>query len=269
MDKEEVLARLLGLSIKFNGHNKWVFEDQDGNVVGTITEFKMHPKNNKKNWAATYAYEVKIDSDKYYVNYTRRINDKEGNILKNDCRYEFDVKTKDENGEECFSQVILILSDEIVCLEKTSRKTGYVKLEADEDRFELDFKKDNLEESVIYNPNFYGYSAKLYKDNKNSDDKKQDYEVLGMQVAVERQNNSWVDYIEQEWHDNELINNYKARIKGTPKEALELHEDGIASFNYFIEYMKSIEEIASLRDPIIEVLKKNKESNVVLKLSNL
>ena len=258
LDKEEQLVSLLGLTI--NGHcdNKYFVKDEKGNVVGTITKRLKYNKNIKKNWCKVYEYQVKIETDLYFVDYARTINDRYGNIYVNDNSFAFDIKSKDENGEELFNRIELYLSD-AVSVNVRSKENGCIEFLADETRFNLNYKKGNLEENIAFTPDYYGYVAII-----NNGDK-----TIQLNIYVEKQNDHWVNITEQEWHNGELVSNQRITTKGVVKDAVLLHEDGIASFNFFINHMKYIKELAPYSDTILETLKKNKENNFVLKLSNL
>ena len=258
LEHEEQLASLLGLNIDKHSNTNYCFKDANGNVVGTITKKVDNKKHFKKNTDKLYDYHVKIETDLYHVDYVYPENDLNGNPFGNNHDFEFDIKSKDKNGEESLESVELVLSDMVSVIVK-SKENGHVDLFTENSRFSLNYETGNLEETIVYTPDYYGYVATIIKEHK----------IIQLNIIVEKQNDHWVKVTEQEWHDGVCLKSQTSCVRGTVQDALLLHEDGIKSFNFFIKYMKSTKELAPFSNAIIESLRKNKENCLILNRSDL
>lgn len=93
IENEKRLIELLGYSlIGPNGSNRWLIIDENQNEVGYIQYKKLINGNAKKGYNKIFGYETFIDNQSISCDFSRKINDKNGN-------YKFYIKRDNQKPD--------------------------------------------------------------------------------------------------------------------------------------------------------------------------
>ena len=248
IEKEEKLIKLLGYRLVGPSvANRWLIIDKNQNQVGFI-------KYNK------FSYHTFIDSNNIFWDYTRSINDINGNILDIKDDYVFDIKRDNQENDHVEMNIGKYPSITI-----WSKEYGYMNFRVDYDyTLYLNYKsktdKFNFEEVLIYrnadsNSSYnsrYLYQLSSCKKNRElSCDSSKGVvtrEISGIQDShcdnkLKIEENTWVFGSLRTHKENDYY--------GTVHEMAVKHQYGIDSFSHF-RYL--INQIIPFKEEVLSTI---------------
>lgn len=272
LEKEKRLVELLGYSIVGpDGSNRWLIVDENQNQVGYIQYKKLYNRNSKKGYAKDFGYHTFIDSPSINCEFSRKLNDKEGNIVDStDGNYSFDIKR--DNQET--NHVEMNIKD-FPSLTIGSIEHGFIDFHIDYQGLYLNFKSKtdnfNIEEVLIYknvdneyhNDKEYVYQISYCnKAHKLSDDNSKGRTTREISGIQHYYGENQLRISEKTWVGEELRTNRDSVVEGTVEEMAAKHQMGIDCFSHF-RFL--INQIIPFNEDIISVIvsdDKVKQSNL-------
>ena len=270
LENEKRLVELLGYSIVGpDGSNRWLIVDENQNQVGYIQYKKLHNGNSKKGYVKVFGYHTFIDSPSISCEFSRRLNDKEGNIHDSiDGYYVFDIKRDNRETDHVEMNIRNYL-----LLNIWSKEYGFIDFHIDFKGLYLNFKSKtdnfNIEEVLIYKnvDNEYHYDKEyMYqisycnKAHELSDDKYRTTRVInGIQHYYDKKK---LRIYERKWVGGKLRTYKNSVVEGTVEEMAAKHQMGIDCFSHF-RFL--INQIIPFNEDVISVIINDdriKESNL-------
>ena len=273
LEKEKRLVELLGYNIVGpDGSNRWLIVDEEQNKVGYIQYKKLYNGNYKKGYAKVFGYQTFIDSPSVSCEFSRRLNDKDGNILDStDGKYSFDIKNNSQESDH----VEMYITD-YPSLTVWSKEYGYINFHVDFQGLFLSFKSKtdnyNTEEVLIYNNSNdefcinkkYIYQLKYCNKKYELNDYNPRYsttrEIIGTQKYYDK---NLLKISEITWVSGKIRTERENVVEGTIEEMAVKHQMGIDCFKHF-RYL--INQILPFKEEVISSLI-NEELNNKFNLS--
>jgi len=230
IEKEKRLIELLGYSlIGPSASNRWLIIDLNQNQVGFIKYKK-------------FGYHTFIDSNNIFWDYTRSINDINGNILDIKYDYEFDIKKDNQENDHVEMNIGKYPSITI-----WSKEYGYMNFRVDYDyTLYLNYKsktdKFNFEEVLIYrnvendsyDDNKYIYQLRCCKkDRELSCDSSKGVVTREISGIQDRYCDNKLKVEENTWVFGHLRTHKENDYYGTVHEMAVKHQYGIDSLSHF------------------------------------
>lgn len=230
---EKNFLDLLGYSlIGPDNSNRWNIYDEENNQVGFIQYKKIYKGNKKKDYPATYAYIIEINSKNIIFNNTRKVL--ENGLNKIDSQqYLFKIKRDDD-----IDQVDMNIG-EFLDLHIWSKQYGFSVLKIDYSGLYVYFNSKtenfNIEEIIIYGKvnellANYTYQIKYCNKNRKLSDNKY---VTTREISGYSLNEDKIKIYEKTWINNILKTKNTYDVSGTIDEMINLHEMGIDAFNHY------------------------------------
>ena len=260
LEKEKRLIELLGYNIVGpDGSNRWLILDENQIQIGYIQYQKLHNGNSKKGYAKVFGYHTFIDSSSINCEFSRELNDKDGNILDStDGNYSFDIKRNNQEND----YVEMNIRD-YPSLTIWSKEYGFIDFHIDYQGLYLNLKSKtdnyNIEEVLIYknvdneyhDNKEYVYQIKYCnKDHELSSENPKGIttrEISGIQYYYDK---NQLRISEKTWVGGKLRTNRDSIVEGTVEEMATKHQIGIDCFSHFRFLVNQIipfnEEIISL-----------------------
>lgn len=270
LEYEKRLIELLGYSLVGpNSSNRFFIVDENQNEVGYIQYKKLYSGNLKKGYSKIFGYHTFINSSNIVCEFSRKLNDKDGNILDNVNRnYSFDIKRDNQEVDHVEMNIKSFPS-----LTVWSKQYGYISFKVDYQGLYLDFQSKtdnfNIEEILIYknkDNEYYDNEEYVYqiryckKDLELSDDNSRRIitrEISGTQYYYDK---NQLKIAEQTWGGRKLRTNRESIVEGTVEEMVLKHKMGIDCFSHFRFFINKIipfnEEIISIIVPDDMIQKK-------------
>ncbi len=262
IEKEERLIELLGYSLVGpSASNTWLILDENQNQVGFIKYKKLYNGNKKKGYTKIFGYHTLLDSNNIYWDYTRSINDINGNILDIDGYYEFDIKRDNQEND----YVHINISAFLPSISIKSMEYGYMNFKVDyKNELYLNYKsktdKFNFEEVLIYRniendsyyDNKYIYQIRCCKRDRelycDSSKGVVTREISGIQ---DRYCDNKLKIEENTWVFGHLRTHKENDYYGTVHEMAVKHQYGIDSFSHF-RYL--INQIIPFKEEVLSTI---------------
>ena len=228
LEKEKRLVELLGYNIVGpDGSNRWLIVDEEQNKVGYIQYKKLYNGNPKKGYTTVFGYQTFIDSPNISCDFSRQLNDKNGNILDSkDGNYSFNIKRNSQESDHVEMNI-----KDYPSLTVWSKEYGYINFRVDYQGLFLNFKsktdKFNIEEVLVYKNvdneyhNVKEYVYQIRYCNKNheiSDDNPKGIitrEISGLQCYY---HNNLLKIDEITWVGGKIRTKRKNIVEGTVEE---------------------------------------------------
>lgn len=246
LEKEKRLVELLGYSmVGPDGSNRWLIVDENQNKVGYIQYKKLYNGNRKKGYAKIFGYHTFIDSPIINCEFSRELNDINGNILDStDGSYSFDIKRENQETDHVEMNI-----GDYPTLTIWSKIYGFINFNIHYQGHEglfLNFKSKtdnfNIEEVLIYKNIINEYHDQEYvyqigycnKDHELSDDNsigRTTREISGTQNTYYNDNQLRIS--EKTWVGGKLRTKRNSVVEGTVEEMAIKHQMGIDCFSYF------------------------------------
>lgn len=272
LEKEKRLVELLGYSIVGpDGSNRWLIVDESQNQVGYIQYKKLYNGNSKKGNAKVFGYHTFIDSPSVSCEFSRQLNDKDGNILDNtDGNYSFDIKRDNQETDHVEMNI-----KDYPSLTMWSKEHGFINFKVDFQGLFLNFKSKtdnfNIEEVLVYKnvDNEYHdnkeyvyqitYCNKAHELSDDSPKGRTTREISGTQYYYDK---NQLRISEKIWVGGKLRTNRDSVVEGTVEEMATKHQMGIDCFSHF-RFL--INQIIPFNEDVISVIvsdDKVKQSNL-------
>lgn len=261
LEKEKRLVELLGYNIVDpDGSNRWLIVDEEQNKVGYIQYKKLYNGNPKKGYTKVFGYQTFIDSSNISCDFSRQLNDKNGNILDStDGNYSFDIKRNSQESDHVEMNI-----KDYPSLTVWSKEYGYINFKIDYQGLYLNFKSKtdnfNIEEVLVYNNDDneyadikeYVYQLRYCKKGLElSDDNpkgRTTREISGIQHYYDE---NQLRISEKTWVNGKLRSKRDSVVEGTVEEMAIKHQMGIECFKHF-RYL--INQILPLKEEVISSL---------------
>lgn len=261
LEKEKRLVELLGYNIVGpDGSNRWLIVDEEQNKVGYIQYKKLYNGNPKKGYTKVFGYHTFIDSPNISCDFSRQLNDKNGNILDStDGNYSFDIKRDSQESDHVEMNTRYYPS-----LTVWSKKYGYINFRVDFQGLFLNFKSKtdnyNIEEILVYknvdneyhNIKEYAYQIRYCnKSHEISDDNPKGIitrEISGLQCYYD---NNLLKIDEITWVGGKIRTKRRNIVEGTVEEMAIKHQMGIDCLSHF-RFL--INQIIPFNEDVISVI---------------
>lgn len=267
IEYELKLLELLGFRVtEQNAANRMIIVDSNDVEVGYIERKKIN-----KGYPIEYGYIMEINNGKIIYNGLRKEEDYSNNLVKQPLSYTFYAKSYDGSQDR-----IYISLGEKRTFKYQSDKHGYAELKVSKDQLYLNFYRPMVNPSmreIIAYDNFgnmqgrYSYKIIYGEQERHIEDeynKTAIFEISGIHNSTMKDNQ--LEIQECIWLDGEETERIHSQVMGTIPEMALKHENGIATFNYFIDFIKVIMPfsqniVAAIFDDAI----KNSHLNIFMK----
>lgn len=266
LEKEIRLVELLGYNIVGpDGSNRWLIVDEEQNKVGFIQYKKLYNGNPKKGYTTVFGYQTFIDSPNISCDFSRQLNDKNGNILDStDGNYSFDIKRNSQESDHVEMNI-----KDYPSLTVWSKEYGYINFHVNYQGLYLNFKSKtdnfNIEEVLVYNNNDneyadnkeYVYQVRYCKKGSElSDDNPKGRTTREISGTQHYYDENQLRISEKTWVDGKLRTKRDSVVEGTVEEMAVKHQMGIDCFKHF-RFL--INNIIPFNEDVISVIVSNDE----------